>query len=138
MKQKDVKKLGTTKETGDLGEEVACKFLTERNYVIVEKNYWKKWGEIDIIAQKRGVTYFVEVKTVSHETKDALHKAVSHETWRPEEQVHAFKLHQIEKAAETWLAETNYIGDWQIAVVAVRIVPRETYATVNFIENIIV
>ena len=125
-----------TKQTGEAGERVACDYLKRLEYTILERNYWKKWGEIDIVAQKGESVYFVEVKTVSHETKGELEYAVSHETWRPEEQVHQFKLRQIAKALETWISENNYNGEWQIDVLAIRIVPRETYATVNHIENI--
>lgn len=127
----------TTKEVGRIGEQVAADYLKSRGYRVVERNYWRKWGEIDIVAQKGEIIHFVEVKTVSHETKDALLQAVSHETWRPEEQVHQFKLHQIHKALETWIADNEYEGDWQIDVLAIRIVPRETYASVRFIENIV-
>tara|TARA_B100000745_G_scaffold299981_1_gene252279 strand:+ start:1734 stop:2141 length:408 start_codon:yes stop_codon:yes gene_type:complete len=125
-----------TKATGDLGENVACEYLSNKGFTILEKNYWKKWGEIDIVAQKNGIVHFVEVKTVSHETKADLEHSVTHETWHPEEQVHQFKLHQIEKALETWLLENSYEGEFQIDVAAVRIVPRETYATVHYIENV--
>ncbi len=127
----------TTKETGNLGERLACEYLGTQGYIIMERNYWKKYGEIDIIAKKDGIIHFIEVKTVSYETKQALEYAVSHETWRPEEQVTDRKLHQIEKALETWISERQYEGEWQIDVAAVRIVPREIYAAVNYIANII-
>jgi len=126
------------KETGDLGERVACKYLKTKGLTILERNFLKKWGEVDIVARETGKVHFIEVKTVSYETKDALDKAVSHGTWRPEEQVHEFKLHQIHKALETWISENSYKGDWQIDVVAIRLVTREKYASVNYIENIIV
>ena len=126
-----------TKKTGDLGEKVAQQYLVEHDFSIVEVNYWRKWGEIDIIAKDtNAVIHFIEVKTVSHETKDELENAVAHETWRPEEQVTERKLHQIHKAIQTWLSENDYMGEFKIDVVAVRIVPRETYATINFIENV--
>lgn len=126
----------TTKEIGDLGESVACEYLKKHNYTVLQCNYWKKYGEIDIIAKKDEKVHFVEVKTVSYETKAALEYAVSHETWRPEEQVHQFKLRQIEKALKAWISENRHEGEWQIDVAAVRVVPRETYASVNYIENI--
>ena len=50
---------------GKIGEETACKFLMKHGYQIVLRNYWKKWGEIDIVAKKDKTTHFVEVKTVS-------------------------------------------------------------------------
>ncbi len=132
-----------TRKVGDLGEKIAVNYLKRKGFVILETNYWRKWGELDIIAQKDDLIHFVEVKSVSYETKEKLQYSVTHlsaqagGTWRPEEQVHQFKLHQISKALETWIAENNYEGDWQIDVIAVRIVPRETYATVKCIENIV-
>lgn len=135
-----------TKEIGDLGERIACNFLKNKGFSILERNYWRKWGELDIVARRRQgyggqaqeVVHFIEVKTVSHETKADLDREVTRATWRPEEQVHQFKLHQIHKAVETWLAEHNYFGDWQIDVVAVRLVPREKHAVVKYLENITV
>jgi putative endonuclease len=126
-----------TKVTGAIGEDVAKQFLIQRGYSILEMNYWRKWGEIDIVAKKGDKVHFVEVKTVSHETKQDLKWAVSRGTWRPEELVHRFKLHQIHKALQTWISDNKYAGDFQIDVMAVRIVPHETFATVKLIENII-
>ncbi len=125
------------KQIGDLGESIAAKYLENKGYSILECNYWRKWGELDIVTKKGEIVHFVEVKTVSHETKADLKYSVSCETWRPEEQVHRFKLGQIYKALETWISENNYEGEWQIDVIAVRVVPHETYATVKCIENII-
>lgn len=125
-----------TKKTGDLGESLACRYLQDNDHFILDRNFWRKWGELDIVSQKDDVVHFVEVKTVSYETITNLEWAVTHETWRPEEQVHRFKLHQIEKALETWLQVNNWSGNWQIDVIGVRIVPRETYCTVNLLENI--
>ncbi len=35
---------------GDIGEKVVVNFLLKKGYKIVEKNYLKKFGEIDIVA----------------------------------------------------------------------------------------
>ena len=48
----------TTKEIGDFGEKAAEDYLVEMDYLILERNYRLKFGEIDIIAAKD-----VEVKT---------------------------------------------------------------------------
>jgi Holliday junction resolvase-like predicted endonuclease len=52
------------RKTGDLGEDIAVLFLMKQGFSILERNYLEKWGEIDVIAKKRGSLYFVEVKTV--------------------------------------------------------------------------
>jgi len=127
----------TTKEIGNLGEEIACKYLKNKGFAILEQNYWRKWGELDVIAKLDEIVHFVEVKTVSYETKPDLKNAVARGTWRPEEQVHKFKLKKLYKAVETWIADKKYEGEWQIDVVAIRVVPRETYASVKYLANII-
>ncbi|MBX4181397.1 YraN family protein, partial [Candidatus Parcubacteria bacterium] len=53
------------RKLGDIGENIACDFLKNRGYTIVERNYLRKWGEIDIVARKGEVIHFVEVKSVS-------------------------------------------------------------------------
>ncbi len=136
MEQNELKNKKNTTKTGNLGESVACEYLIRLGYSILERNFWKKFGEIDIVALKDGKIHFVEVKTVTHETKRGLEWAVTHETWRPEELVHKFKFHQIEKALQAWVLENRWEGEWQIDVVALRLVPRETFASVNFIENV--
>ncbi len=126
-----------TKVIGDYGEKIAANYLKKRGFTVLDINYWRKWGELDIVASKDGMVHFVEVKSVSYETKEKLRYAVSCGTWRPEEQVHQFKLHQIGKSIETWISDRSYEGAWQIDVVAVRMVVEEKYATVNYIENIV-
>ncbi len=125
------------KVIGAYGEDIAAKYLERKGFRIVGRNYLKKWGEIDVIVQKDSKIHFVEVKTVSYGTKEELKRAVSYGTWRPEENAHQYKVKKLSRAIESWLAEKNWQGDWQIDVVGVRIVPRETYATVKYIDNVI-
>ena len=48
---------------GKKGEEIAEKFLIQKGYKIVEKNYRIRGGEIDIIATDQNTLVYVEVKT---------------------------------------------------------------------------
>ena len=48
---------------GKVGENAACRYLKKKGYDILERNYRKRYGEIDIIAQKDDLCVFVEVKT---------------------------------------------------------------------------
>jgi putative endonuclease len=124
------------KRTGALGEALATEFLKGKGMAIINRNYLKPYGEIDIVARGTAGIHFVEVKTVSYETKADLERAVINQTWRPEEMVHNHKLGQLNKVIQAWLSEYRHTGAFQIDVVTVRIVPRETYCTANYIENI--
>ena len=139
MKQSD--KQGKRNQIGAWGEEIAANYLKKRGFSIVTQNYLKKWGEIDIVARETGkkgsIVRFVEVKTVSYETKADLERAISRGTWRPEENVHFAKIQRLNRAIESWIMENNYAGEWEIDVIAVRVVPREKYATVKYIPNVI-
>ena len=55
----------TTKEIGDFGEDVACRYLEKKNIQIIKRNYHCRAGEIDIIAKDGDCLVFCEVKTRS-------------------------------------------------------------------------
>lgn len=46
-----------------LGEDLACRYLVRKGYKIIERNFRKKYQEIDIIATSDSTLVFVEVKT---------------------------------------------------------------------------
>jgi putative endonuclease len=50
-------------EEGNRGEEIAVKYLQDKGYKIIDRNFRLKGGEIDIVAVKDGILIFVEVKT---------------------------------------------------------------------------
>jgi|YNPNPStandDraft_1061719.scaffolds.fasta_scaffold02926_4 putative endonuclease len=53
----------SNKTIGKQGEELAVDFLKKHHYHIIQQNYRCPFGEIDIIARKKNVLVFVEVKT---------------------------------------------------------------------------
>ncbi len=48
---------------GNIAEDKACIFLDENAFMIVERNFYSRFGEIDIIASKDEVLHFIEVKS---------------------------------------------------------------------------
>lgn len=62
---------------GQKGEEIARKALEKDGYRIIEKNFRCKQGEIDIIAEKKGVVCFIEVKARSSESFGLPEEAVT-------------------------------------------------------------
>lgn len=51
-----------SKNIGDMGEDIAARFLESKWYEILEKNFRVRGGEVDLIAKKEEKYFFVEVK----------------------------------------------------------------------------
>lgn len=128
-----------TQKIGNLGEDVACMFLVKHGYSVVDRNYRKKWGEIDIIARKSGILHFVEVKTVSRENIEEMGKNVSRVTdeHRPEDNVHPWKLKRLSRAIQTYLLEKDVEEEWVFDVVTVYLDVEGKKAKVDMLENVV-
>ena len=94
--------------TGKKGEEIAAKYLKKSGYKILEKNFRKPYGEIDIIAQKGENIAFVEVKT----RKSDLYGT-------PAEFVTAKKQERIKKAAYIYIQENNLDAEFTFDIIEV-------------------
>jgi putative endonuclease len=127
-----------TQKIGEFGEKLALKFLISKGFSLIERNYTKKIGEIDLVVQKGGVIHFVEVKTlvyaVSHETKD-----VSRETYNIFDNFSHHKLRKLSKTVAWYLAERHVSREtlWVIDVVGVSIFENQRRAKVDVLWNVI-
>ncbi len=74
------------------GEQRALEFLKKRGFAILVTNYRSRVGEIDIVAQKKNLIAFIEVKT-----------RLSTRYGYPEEAVDRKKARRIIKAAKHFL-----------------------------------
>ena len=52
-----------SRSKGNIAEDKACEFLYEKGFFIVERNFYSRFGEIDIIVTKDEVLHFIEVKS---------------------------------------------------------------------------
>jgi putative endonuclease len=124
-----------TQKTGLLGENIACKYLSDRGFDVLERNYTKKWGEIDIITQKLGIIYFIEVKSVSCETLPDLDDPNRR---RPEENMHPWKMKRLSRVIQTYLIGKQTVErPWQFDVLLVFLCIKDRKARVKTIENVI-
>jgi len=112
---------------GNIGENIACRFLEKRGFRIVERNYRKKWGEIDIIATKNGVLHFVEVKTIS-----------SKGDYMPEDNVRAWKKLRLSRVIRTYLLDKKVPEDteFEVDIVAVFFDKETGESKVEMLENV--
>jgi len=103
--------MNSTIKKGKKGEDIACRALKRDGYVILEKNYRLREGEIDIIAQHEDYICFVEVKARSSESFGL-----------PEESIINRKKERIIIAANTYIEENDLHGmSMRFDVVAVNL-----------------
>ena len=114
----------------------------KRGFEIIEQNYNKKWGEIDIIARKGEKLHFIEVKSV---TRDSLeHVSPETDAYRPEDNLHSWKLKRLSRVIQTYLlgykgnSDVTHETDWQFDVVVVYLDLKSLQAKVNYMEDIII
>jgi len=105
-----------SQQIGERGEDETCKFLANKGFKVVERNYTKKWGELDIIAEKANVLHFIEVKSIT--IKDKISREIS---FSPEDNMHSWKVKRLQRALETYLMEREVDEDkeWQFDLVCV-------------------
>lgn len=112
-KKKAAKRAGKAKELGRRGEDAAARFLYQRGYDIVARNWTCGFGEADIIARDGDAIVFVEVKTRS---------GIEHGF--PSEAVDAKKRDKYEKIALAYLAECDEVDlAVRFDVVAIVVMP---------------
>lgn len=100
------------KTTGKLGEEIAKKFLEDKGYKILETNkHFSKNCEIDIIAQDKNTTVFVEVKTRSSDFCGS-----------PLEAITKTKLHNIKTGLFTYLQD-HKVKNFRIDAISIILKP---------------
>jgi len=130
-----------SQKIGELGEDIACKFLMKHGFVILERNYTKKWGEIDIVALKEGKRYFIEVKSTSVSSLDYIKDndgEVESKRSRPEENMHPWKLKRLRRVVETYLISKRLGAvNWQFDLLVVYLDIEKRQARVKVIDNII-
>jgi putative endonuclease len=151
MYNKNFSKEPTEKQKiGQIGEDSACKWLEKEGYVIIERNYLKKWGEIDIIAKRADRIHFVEVKSVSRDLSDVTHVTPVAEQsslrgrqsdggYRAEDNMHPWKLQRLGRAVQSYLLDRNVSDetDWQFDVVTVYIDMSKRLSRVFLLEDIV-
>ncbi len=125
-----------TQKIGKYGEDICVTFLKRQNFRILEQNYTKKVGEIDIIAQKNNILYFIEVKSIL--CKDA--ENVSYETlYNPTQNVSREKIYKLHKTIFTYIQEkrVSHETPWQLDVYVVHIDIKNKKHKIKKIENIV-
>lgn len=114
------------KRLGKTGEDLACEYLFNHHYKILERNFRKRYGELDIVAVKDDTLVFVEVKT-----------RIGRVFGLPEESVTPRKLAEVKQTAAYYkLLHPELPDSMQIDVIAIELEVDETLKAFRHIENV--
>lgn len=121
----------TTKHTqfGQYGEDLGIKYLQNKGYLVIDRNFNRKCGELDIIAKKDNKIIFIEVKT-----RDA---NKNFEQGAGEESINYYKQRRLLKTAELYLLEKKLPDNlfWQFDVLSIVIDKQAKIAKIKHIED---
>ncbi len=100
------------RQFGDMGEEIAAKYLKDNGYEILDRNvHYSRFCELDIVAKQKNTLVFVEVKTRKTDTFGT-----------PFEAITKTKHENIKKGALNYLSEHNY-KSYRIDVIGITLKP---------------
>lgn len=112
--------------TAQKGEQIASDYLSKKGYKIIDRNFRKGYGEIDIIATKDNTLVFIEVKT-----------RTSNLYGTPEEQISYFKLKSLIKTAQFYkILKPKLPEALRIDAVSVILDNSGNVSNIKHIENI--
>jgi putative endonuclease len=103
-----------SRQKGNLGEDRAISYLEDNGFLVIDRNYHSRFGEIDIIATKDKVLHFIEVKSGEGE---------------PVYRITPSKLSKIQKTAMIYMSKKR--GDMDFCIDGI-IVTED----IEFLENI--
>ena len=113
------------KELGDIGEELARKFLKKKGYRIRETNFRCREGEIDIIAEQKGYLVFIEVRTKTSSSFGS-----------PEESVTSAKKEKLIASALAYMSSHKDLPDnWRIDFVGIEMDQKGKATRIELIQN---
>lgn len=98
----------TNYSQGHHAEVVAANYLVIRGFTIIAINWKTRWCEVDIVARKSQVIYFVEVKY-----RKTSNQGMGLDYVTPK------KLRQMQFAAEFWIQTNSWDGECQLAALEI-------------------
>lgn len=134
-----------TQKTGEIGENIAVRFLVKHHFTILDRNYTKKWGEIDIVAKKQGKIYFIEVKSIvpnnpnifTDNNEKSFRK--TDDQYKPEDNMHPWKMKRMSRTIQTYLLSKDISEEkeWQVDLLIVYLDLENKKAKIKRIRDLI-
>jgi uncharacterized protein (TIGR00252 family) len=112
----------TNYQTGHEAERHAAEYLKAQGFEVIEINWKTRYCEIDIIARKDGVVFFVEVK---HRRDNRFGQGLDYVTPK--------KQKQMRFAADMWVSNHAWAGDYRLAAIELR---GENFEVTQFLDEL--
>ena len=112
-------------EIGKIGEDLAVRYLESLGYIIIERNFSAKQGEIDVIAQDNEELVFIEVKTRTNNLYG-----------KPIDAVNEVKQKHLISTTKYYLY-TKHLENYFIRLDVIEVYLRENSYKINHIKQII-
>ena len=112
-------------EIGRLGETFAREYLRRNGYKIIEQNYRNRYGEIDLVVQKKDVLVFVEVRT-----------KIGEQFGTPEETLNWKKLQKVKRNASSYVARSKWNKLYRVDGICIVLDEQHTIQRFEHYENI--
>ncbi len=101
-------------QLGREGEDFACEYLVDKGFKIIDRNFRKPWGELDIVAISPDKTLvFAEVKTMSGFNDGGL---------KPEDQMSRSKIERFRRVAQLYAGSNEKLIDenkgWRLDLIS--------------------
>lgn len=115
-------------QLGLAAEEAVAQHLTQAGFRVLDRNWRRPWGELDIIADKQGVVHFIEVKASRRQVAG----------FDPFLRADGRKMHKVKRTALTWLSAHRYGPDteWQMDIASVIMDSALPKPAIELFENI--
>lgn len=115
----------TNVSKGKFSEELACRFLHGKGFVVIERNYRSRYGEIDVIFEDNGQLIFCEVKS-----------KFSHDYGMPEEEFGNQKYQRFNLTILDYLSKRNINHDnYRIDLLAMDLDPATQTCKIRHYKN---
>ena len=114
---------------GQKGEDIAVEYLQKNGYAILSRNFrYKSFGELDIMASKKGKIVFAEIKTIR-----------ARPNFQPEDQITAKKQNQLRKMTQIYLSAKKLPADTpqQIDIIAIELDKNDDVVALRHHQNAI-
>lgn len=110
---------------GSRGEDVACEWLRQRGFYIVERNWRVGHYEIDIIAEHYDTMHFVEVKTRKAGSWQSAYDSIDEQ-----------KIRTLRRGATAYRAMRHIRHNLQFDLISIEVDQSGGYS-IEYVENIL-